>query len=277
MKGWNYHHHAMLCAQWPHEEADLTQLRDGSIWKVKEKPLFSRWTSDFDCGYETEWWFCICSAVLDLSKLNAKKRYEITRGNRLYDTRPMTEEDILSAYEVYLESLQGYDSPPKPISGEKFHSWCDRVLHTKEALLLAVFEKNTSICCGYSHVIQHGRYIACSNFTTRVSREKTGVNFALMYGICTYYEEQIKRGAYICDGERNILHDTAFQHWLCRYFGFRKAYCNLHIVYRPGFGMVIKMLYPFRTFIARVRFLKKVSAVLKMEDYRRACEKRYFS
>ena len=41
-------------------------------------PLLARWTEDFDCGYETEWWYVIKDTPLDLSKLKKKRRYDIT-------------------------------------------------------------------------------------------------------------------------------------------------------------------------------------------------------
>lgn len=45
-------------------------------------PYFARWTDNFDCGYETEWWYCIKDEPFDISKINSKKRYEINKGKK---------------------------------------------------------------------------------------------------------------------------------------------------------------------------------------------------
>ena len=49
------------------------------------------------------------------------------------------------------------------------------------------------------------------------------------------FSQKIGKNFYICDGERNILHETSFQNYLEKYFGFRKAYCKLNLKYRCFF------------------------------------------
>ena len=46
-----------------------------------------RWTSDFDCGYETNWWCCIKDTLLDMASLKSKRRYEINKGKKNFDVR----------------------------------------------------------------------------------------------------------------------------------------------------------------------------------------------
>lgn len=53
MKSWKYYNHAMIPITAPHEEVDIQCIKDKSIWKENKNALFARWTSDFDCGYET--------------------------------------------------------------------------------------------------------------------------------------------------------------------------------------------------------------------------------
>ncbi len=59
---WKYYKHAMIPDCAPHEIVDTTPIEDGSIWSSlgeNYKPFFARWTSDFDCNHETNWWYCI--------------------------------------------------------------------------------------------------------------------------------------------------------------------------------------------------------------------------
>lgn len=93
---------------------------------------------------------------------------------------------------------------------------------------------------------------------------------ALIAGIVEWYVQLEKQGAYLCDGARNIVHETNFQDFLIKYFGFRKAYCRLHIVYRPIVRVLVSGLFPFRHLLAKVNNnkVKNVCAVLKMEAWK---------
>ena len=52
-----------------------------------KKALFARWTSEFDCGYETNWWYVIKDKEFDLSALKSNYRYKINKGNKNFDVR----------------------------------------------------------------------------------------------------------------------------------------------------------------------------------------------
>lgn len=45
------------------------------------KPYLARWTSSFDCGHETNWWYVIKDTPFDINELKKKRRYEIRKGN----------------------------------------------------------------------------------------------------------------------------------------------------------------------------------------------------
>ena len=99
--------------------------------------------------------------------------------------------------------------------------------------------------------------------------EKAGVNFALVHAILVDREQFLRDGGYICDGARSISHETNFQDFLERYFGFRKAYCRLHVRYKPRIAFAVKVLYPFRKILKAldgIRLIHKINAILKMEE-----------
>ena len=86
--GWKYYNHAYIPAGAPHEEPDMKLLKDGSIWKLtKNKAMLARWTTNFDCGYETEWWYCIKDTPFEPEKLSSKRRYEITKAERNFEVK----------------------------------------------------------------------------------------------------------------------------------------------------------------------------------------------
>ena len=81
--GWRYYNHALLPNAGPHEEPDLQALSDKKSWiSEKGRAFFASWVTDFDCEMPTEWWYCIKDEPFDISKLKAKRRYEITKGKR---------------------------------------------------------------------------------------------------------------------------------------------------------------------------------------------------
>ena len=66
--GWKYYNHAAIPTCAPHEMPDLTPVKDGSIWHIEGKnPLLVRYTTDWDCGYDTGWWYLIKEAPFDIT------------------------------------------------------------------------------------------------------------------------------------------------------------------------------------------------------------------
>lgn len=225
--------------------------------------LFARWTTNWDCGYETNFWACILDKSFDIEEIKAKRRYEINKGNRYFYTNEIGRDGVEEMYDVYVESLKGYAEEHAPISAEEFSRQWVSAMTEPGAAVIGAFDKETGRLCGFAHCINHGKYIPISSFKTRITEEKKNVNFALMYGVYEYYKENLAVGCYLCDGWRNILHDTAFQDWLEKYFQFRKAYCVLHMKYRPGLKPIINALYPLRN---QLRKYQRIYGILKMEE-----------
>ena len=85
MIGWKYYNHAAIPLSPPHEIVDLEPIIDGSIWKSLEKtPVLARWHSNWDCGYETNWWFTIMDHPFDLFSVNSHYRNRIKKGLKNY-------------------------------------------------------------------------------------------------------------------------------------------------------------------------------------------------
>ena len=75
-----------------------------------------------------------------------------------------------------------------------------------------------------------------------------------------YYLNELKL-RYVSDGARSITEHSNIQPFLINKFKFRKAYCNLKLYYKWWFGIAVKLIYPFRRFIAN----GKAKAILNME------------
>ena len=83
------------------------------------------------------------------------------------------------------------------------------------------------------------------------------------------FNSALSKDCYICDGARSINHETAFQDYLEKYFGFRKAYCKLNVTYSPKFKCIVNLLYPFRKLLAKadgIGAVHSLNSILRMEE-----------
>lgn len=269
---WKYYKHSLIPTTPPHEPVLTDDIEDGTIWKKYKKAgmrvLFARWTSDWDCGRETSWWYVIKDEPFDPAQLKSKRRYEINKGLRYFEVSELdckaVKEEI---FNVRVAAQRGYGRESQtPIDKAKLFKNIDNKWDYYKAYG-ARFKENGRLC-GYSLLRRDGRYINFALQYADPDYEKYGLNAALVNFMLEDHREFLSSGGYICDGSRSVVHETAFQDYLQKYFGFRKAYCRLHISYSPAAGATVKLLYPFRKLICKSSSpkLKQVKAVLMMEE-----------
>lgn len=269
MQGWKYYHRAALPTTPPHEIPNLSPLEDGSIWSIDDKkPLMARWTSDFDQGEETNWWYVIKDTPFDPSLLKAKRRYEINKGIKNFEVKAISPCEHLEAlYEVQIAALSGYPKRNRfTISKEAFFRDMGR---TENYVYFGAFSRKTGKLLGFASVFCQSSWLDFRVLKADPAAEREGVNAALVEGLLRYFQELLQQGIYISDGIRSIHHETAFQDYLEKYFGFRKAYCKIHIKYHPRIKPVIGLLYPFRKLLGALDFIgavHQINSVLRMEE-----------
>ena len=257
---WHIKHHCLEFEYFPHEEVRISKIN----WRKYPGAIMARWTENFDCKHQTEFWFCIKDAPFNIDVVKAKRRYEINKGIKNFYTQVINPVEYQEAlYAVYCDSLMGYNGNPTPISREDFYKQTERWSMIKEQIMFGCFRRDNGQLCGYSDVYRRDPYLPISSLKTIPSAEREGVNFALIYGILEYFKSVLKEGAYICDGTRNIVHATHFQDFLLKYFDFRYAYCDLNVVYKFPFGFLIKVIFPFRKMIYHLCGMKLVPAGVK--------------
>ena len=136
--------------------------------------------------------------------------------------------------------------------------------------MFASFYRDTGEMAGYALLLQE--QYNCVHFKvlkTKPEFERLAVNASLVAEILNYYNDFLLKDGYICDGARSMNHETRFQDYLEKYFGFRKAYCKLHIKYNPKIKWICKVLYIFRKPLRVFDFigvLHQINAVMKMEE-----------
>lgn len=277
-KYWRYYNHAAVPNTAPNEVPDLLPIINGDIWKYNTKILFAKWTSNFDLKIETPWWFCIKDTPLNIEDLPAKKRYRITVGLRNFDVHRIAAHEYSNEiYHIYNEAFASYPNQNRKTFGYEdiynmIQSW------DIKNVVYGAFHKETETLAGILLMTERLKCIDLTSQKAIPKYEKYQVNAALLYRALIDYQDEIQKGRFICDGERNISHITKFQDYLENLFGFRKAYCVLHIVYRPIMRPIIKILYPFKKWLRtfdRVPFVHNILSVIKLEEIRRQFTSKY--
>lgn len=272
IKGWKYYNHAAVPTSVPYENVDITPVENGDIWKLggkKTTPLLTRWTTDFDCGYETNWWYVIKDTPFDINALKAKRRYEINKGKRNFDVRVIDPRDFKEElYQVQVAAFSGYPKKYRPtVNKDEFISGLDKWVN---CTVFGAFFRETDELAGYTMItVTDEKWLGLSVQKTNPEFEKLQVNAALVEKVVTHYVDFLENGGIICDGSRSINHETNFQDYLEKYFGFRKAYCRLHICYHPKIKWAVHMLFPMRKLLQKFdksRTIHQLNAVLKMEE-----------
>jgi len=275
MKGWKYYNRAMIPTTAPNEPVDTSCIEDKSIWKENKRAILARWTSDFDCGYETEWWYIVKDAPFDLSVLKSKRRYEIKKGCKNFEVKVIKPSDYREAlYEVQFAAFSAYPRKYRPVlDKERFSNGLAR---WNRYVTLGAFDKD-NILRGYALLEKTSDlWFEFIVLRTTPACEKLGINAALVEKVLDYCKDFLQSGGILCDGSRSINHETNFQDYLEKYFGFRRAFCRLHIAYNPKYAWLVKALYPWRrslSYLNGLGVIHQISALLKMEEISRRQKK----
>lgn len=232
-------------------------------------PLLARWTTDFDCGYETNWWYVLKDEPFDISALKSNYRYKINKGIKYFDVHiidPMDYQEDL--YRVQIEAFSAYPKKYRPTVNKK--DFFEGIKNWGSFEVFGAFYREENQLVGYSLLRRNGnKWIDLSVQKTVPEYEKHQLNAALVEGVLSYYAEFLRNGGFLFDGSRSISHETNFQDYLEKYFGFRKAYCKLSITYNPRIKWFIKPLFLFRKLLAKldgIGIVHQINAVLKMEE-----------
>lgn len=266
---WRYYNHALVTDDAPHLERDLGEVLQSDVWKNR-KVYFLRYTDCFDDDRYSEWWYCLKDSVFDLSLVKAKRRYEINKGVKNFNVkRIVPDEHKEELYSIYIKAVSTYSK--KTGEAFSFEKYCKSISTWKDRYItFGAFEVESDKLVGFAHIREFEEYCDFNGCKADPDYEKLGCNAALVYHICVTYNDRIKKGYYIVDGERNVLHETHFQDYLEKYFEFRKAYCRLNIIYKKWFKALLIIGYPILKLLSlkvfKSPFSEKIKAIMKMKE-----------
>ena len=175
-------------------------------------------------------------------------------------------------WEVTSAAYRGYENADNEKSKEEYLS--DIVNAGYE--IWGAFAKDTKKLTGWMACENKGEYTmtVLAKYHPEMQKDYRPSD-ALHCTVLTHYLNILNQ-RYICSGTRNINHKTNSQAYKIEHWGFRKAYCDLNIIYRQWFGFVIRLLYQLRWFLLlfdKVTVFHQVNSLLLMEEISRECKR----
>lgn len=265
--GWKYYNHAVIPTIPPHEIVDTTNVKNGAIWKMKGYPLLARWTSEFDCGYETEWWYTIIDKPFDIMTLKSDYRRRIKIGLKNFTCHIIDTNEYAS--EMAMITRADWETYPAKYRPNTAKKELEKEYKDTNSIVWGAFDKKGELSA-FQMIDDCESYFSLGQGKSNPNKQRYQVNAALIASYLDYYAREISEGKYISNGTRNILHETNFNDDLCKKYGVRKAYCRLNIKYRFWLGVAVKILFPIRNKINRNgKIGSLLFGVMKMEEIRR--------
>ncbi|MGM0520218.1 MAG: hypothetical protein ACQERD_11330 [Campylobacterota bacterium] len=268
---WLYKHGALIPGLPPHKKVDLSCHEQKELL-ILSKAYFIRYNTTFD-DEKGPFWYVVKDSFQGLEELSSNTRSKVRRGSKKYYTSIVDKSVLLAyGYRVYVEASRRYETFERMMNEDEFKEYITALDTSYE--FWGVFDKDTGNLAAYSqNFIQHGSCFYEELFFTPLSLKKYS-SYLLFYDMNKYYLQE-KNFRYVHDGSRSLSHDTSIHQFLEKKFKFRKAYAKIELVYRSDVKLAVKLLYPLRSFIYRLRhdIFKKISVLLAHEAIRRGCEK----
>jgi hypothetical protein len=256
----------------PDKEISLTRQEMNYLLK-KSGTYFLRWETDFDCGYETEYWHIIKDNVSTLESLSRYTRHNIRRGLKRCIIKKVSADVVATqGYDCYISAFRKYDTFIKPESETEFVDKITEKENNPEWEFWGVWNSDQKMIAYGINRIKENR---CIYITSKFHPDhlKLYPSDALFYVMNTHYLEQ--RGMqYIDNGPRSLSHQTNIQDYFINKFNFRKAFSRMHIAYNARIKLAVTALFPFRKIVEKSKSAaaRKLTVLLRHEEIRRSFE-----
>lgn len=253
----------------PRNNTVLSKEEEKALFQKHKKALLLRYTTDFDQTRTQNWFFCLKDTPYDFEGLKSKRKNVVRKGIQNFTIRQIKLSNYVEAFWTLTnDAYQGYENP-NVITREAAMKKAVAIDAREDYFVLGAFCNDDGVLAGYVWCHVNGNWITISEQKAIRAYENRGVNAALCHSLCTLYNEKYAH-CILCDGERNVLHKTAFQDYLIKYFGFRYAYCRLRVVLNPRYAIWIRLamstlpLYGWLLKRVNPKHYSKVEAVKKL-------------
>jgi len=222
------------------------------VFRALGSPLILM-TGGFQTGLETEWYAVICDRFVGIEDMRSRNtRSKVRRAIKNCDVRRVDAAHVAeNAYETMAAAYKHYGDfasnlpdedqwRQKMLRNELFADFIDywAVFHDEKLIAVAENYLLDDVEVNYSAITFHPEFLHLYS------------SYALIHKMNEFY---LGKGfEYVNDGWRCIRHETEIQEYLIHNFGFRKAYTDLHVEYRPALGLAVRLSYPFRRVLGKL-------------------------
>lgn len=243
----------------PHYDKRLTDGQCDEL--LKKGGWLVRNTYDFDQKQPTDFWYIIKDSFGGMEELSSNERNKIRRAFNTFVFRRVDNIYIKNnAYPIVNAIYKDYAIHDRPMSEKVFLQVVDD-WRQREYDYWGLFAKKNNEFVGFAAVqlFENACFYDMVAVHPKYKHNATYPYYGFFYKLNEYYLAE-ERFHYVTDGSRSITEHSNIQPFLEQEFNFRKAYCKLKIRYKWWFGIIVRMLYPFRNIIPN----RSVQAVLKM-------------
>lgn len=264
---WYSYHGALLPSVPPHYNIILDRQKQQDLL-TQSGAYFIRWTDHFDMLRESSFWYVIKDKPESLDSYKSKTRNQIKKGLNLCIVEPTSAYDISeNGYACYRKAVIGYQHSSAPAEESLFKNQYLALKNDKNHEFWVVKERESKKIIAYAHIILDETMCSYSSIKFDPDYLHLYGGYALIFTMNTHYINE-RHFDYVSDGARSIAHPTNIQEFLIQKFQFRKAFCTLHLAYRKDIEFLIRLLYPFRHWLATFQhpLLRKISTLLIQEE-----------
>ena len=257
--GFELYRNAWRYAMSPDCEQELSDSQCKAL--LKNGGWLVRNTFNFDCKEETDFWYIIKDSFGGMEELSSNERNMIRRSQHSFDFKLISKEIVKQkVYKIVEATFLDYNVTDRAMNEFVFNKYlehCDR----NKFDYWGAYDKVTGELVGFCavHVFESSCEYGIIGFEPQYKHNKTYPYYGFFYKMNEYYLSE-KGFKYISDGARSITEHSNVQPFLIQKFKFRKAYCKLKIRYKWWFGIIVRVLLPFRKLI----WNRNVRAILNM-------------
>ena len=268
---WRSYHGALIPWTPPHLGVNI--LRD-EIYAdiIKSKSYFARWTTNFDTKTQSPFWYIINDKKVDLENYSVNTRSKINRGFKKLAVKKVSKNELINeGYNVYLNAIKRYNVVLNKISKKDFLDEINNLNKDWEFWGVYSLSHNKMVAYSMNRIVDD--YCDYSTIKFDPSYLKDYSSYVLYYSMNKYYLNDCNF-SYVNNGTRSISHQTNIHDFLIDKFFFRKAYCEMEIMYSPFFKFLVNTFYSFRSLISIIPFdfFRKLYVVLYQEEINKFCK-----
>ena len=269
MNKWKEYNRMIVHIGEPHEQINLRKEDIKYMWKLFPDALLIRYTDNWDKKTSDGWYYIIRDSNIFLEDLRKSVRNQVKKGEKNFEIRKFDFfENFNEIYEIYLKACGRYKN--YEIRSKENYFEFVKNQYNGNVDFWGGFNKENGHLMGYSICTKYNTCVDWNEATFIPEALKLRISDYMEYYLIEYYIN-IQRYSYLISGQKNINHETNVQEYDIKQFGFRKSYCDLHVVFNPKINIVISLLKPLKKVISYLSnkhsFFNKINSLILLADY----------